>query len=277
MTTKNNTTSTSTISNTSSTGTINMTKLNATASPVLPVLYTSPSNVKFIGKKRAEIGIQGLLSSKVLTKHDLKRKVESCTSSHFFSHTTMRYFGDTMRNYNLTMQHGKGRVYKAYTHYTTGTETPANLCYELTRTQSVNGGLCRAEYFDIFTFERVLADSVEPQINESGETIYDCLIVDSVASEIGDVSLKAACTFIYNLFVSYDHQVEQIRTPCDVTRVTSFLQGLQSEINFMYMNADILDFYELSGFDKKDSEALTTCFFEQLAISIIFIFNKRNK
>ena len=74
-----------------------------------------------------------------MTSSELKYNVEK-TDSYFFTRKTMKFFGDTMRNYGV-------RSYDANT-------------WELYRKRPVKHGLCSSAYFDKQTFERASVSEV---------------------------------------------------------------------------------------------------------------------
>lgn len=72
---------------------------------------------------------------KIKNASDLKYMVEqSGNEPHFFTRKTMKFFGDTMRNYGLR-EHDD--------------------CFELYRRKHVNHGLIDSAYFDKKTFKRL--------------------------------------------------------------------------------------------------------------------------
>lgn len=78
-----------------------------------------------------------------ITAAELKRRVEHAgVESHFFTRRTMKFFGDTMRNYGargpLQIQTYNG---------------PATV-FELYRRRPVKHGLIDSAFFDAVTFER---------------------------------------------------------------------------------------------------------------------------
>jgi len=80
-----------------------------------------------------------------MTASELKYQVESSgRESHFFTRRTMKFFGDTMRNYGVrgpvTVENTLGEKFE---------------CYELYRRNPVKHGLRESAYFDAKTFERV--------------------------------------------------------------------------------------------------------------------------
>ena len=68
-----------------------------------------------------------------MTPSELKYNVEK-TGSCFFERSSMRFFGDTMRNYGVR---------------------DVGDCWELYRKHAVNGGLKNSSFFDKATFGRV--------------------------------------------------------------------------------------------------------------------------
>lgn len=82
-----------------------------------------------------------------MTASELKYRVESAGhESHFFTRQTMKFFGDTMRNYGAR---GPGTI-QTYS----GTAT----VYELYRRRPVKHGLRDSAFFDAETFERRFKD-----------------------------------------------------------------------------------------------------------------------
>lgn len=77
---------------------------------------------------------------------ELKYHVENRgTESHFFTRSSMKFFGDTMRNYGVrsaTVKTFRGDVVE---------------CWELYRRRPVKCGLQSSVYFDKQTFARVFA------------------------------------------------------------------------------------------------------------------------
>jgi hypothetical protein len=81
---------------------------------------------------------------KIKTAADLKHAVqESNREPHFFARDTMKFFGDTMRNYGV-----RGPV-----EVTTATRTLQ--AFELYRRRPVRHGLQESAYFDAASFARV--------------------------------------------------------------------------------------------------------------------------
>jgi hypothetical protein len=76
-----------------------------------------------------------------MTKSELKYNVEQ-TGSYFFTSKTMKFFGDTMKNYGVRST-------------TIDTYTQEKIdCWELYRIHPVKHGLSDSAYFDKVTFER---------------------------------------------------------------------------------------------------------------------------
>ena len=73
---------------------------------------------------------------------ELKYNVEQ-TGSYFFTRDSMKFFGDTMKNYGVCSA-------------TVSTATRQDIeCWELYRKHPVKNGLQSSSYFDKNTFERV--------------------------------------------------------------------------------------------------------------------------
>lgn len=90
-------------------------------------------------------------SYKIKTASDLKYHVEQAGhESHFFARSTMKFFGDTMRNYGVR----KTTIIRSYNNEKTEV-------FELYRRRSVKHGLRDSAYFDAKTFERVFAKNGE--------------------------------------------------------------------------------------------------------------------
>lgn len=92
------------------------------------------------------------MTAAIKTASDLKYYVENAGhESFFFARKTMRFFGDTMRNYGVrktTIQ----TCYDAEGNYVDGGTTLE--VYELYRRKSVKHGLSDSAYFDAVTFHR---------------------------------------------------------------------------------------------------------------------------
>jgi hypothetical protein len=83
---------------------------------------------------------------KIKTASDLKWAVEqSGNEPHFFTRSTMKFFGDTMRNYGV-----RGPL-------NIETYSGAVSAFELYRRRPVKCGLDSSAYFDAATFNRVFA------------------------------------------------------------------------------------------------------------------------
>ena len=76
-----------------------------------------------------------------MTASELKYKVED-TGSYFFTRNSMKFFGDTMRNYGVR----KATIEK---------NSEAVEVWELYRRRPVKHGLQTSAYFDKVTFDRV--------------------------------------------------------------------------------------------------------------------------
>lgn len=92
----------------------------------------------------------------IKTASDLKYYVEQAGhDSHFFTRKTMKFFGDTMKNYGvrkiemLTIYDDEGNYI--------GPEGRIIEVYELYRRNPVKHGLTGSAYFDAATFKRVHA------------------------------------------------------------------------------------------------------------------------
>ena len=79
-----------------------------------------------------------------MTKTELKQKI-TANGSHFFDRKSMKFFGDTMRNYGVRES-------------VVDTLTQKNVeVYELYRKRPVKNGLAKSAYFDRQTFKKVHA------------------------------------------------------------------------------------------------------------------------
>ena len=92
-----------------------------------------------------------MLATQIKTASDLRRFVEE-TESHFFDRESMRFFGDTMRNYGI-------RQPQPVTLYDGSTV----LAYELYRRRPVKHGLKGSAWFNSTTFERVFPANELPE------------------------------------------------------------------------------------------------------------------
>jgi hypothetical protein len=79
---------------------------------------------------------------RAMNASELKGKVEAAGTHHFFDHTTMKFFGDTMRNYGV-----RETVIDTYSEKNVAV-------YELYRRHAVKHGLTDSAYFDKRDFER---------------------------------------------------------------------------------------------------------------------------
>lgn len=78
-----------------------------------------------------------------MTPSELKRHVENAGhDSHFFDRASMRFFGDTMRNYGCCWSDRYG-------------------CWELYRKRPVKHGLKDSAYFDAESFARIFPDKAD--------------------------------------------------------------------------------------------------------------------
>lgn len=83
---------------------------------------------------------------KIKNASDLKYAVEqSGLNSHFFTRSTMKFFGDSMKNYGI-------RQPREMVKDSTGEKV---MVYELTRKHPVKCGLQSSAYFDASSFARV--------------------------------------------------------------------------------------------------------------------------
>lgn len=80
-----------------------------------------------------------------MTASDLKNRV-SGTGSFFFTRDTMKFFGDTMANYNVRSKPVTIVTASGVTHE----------CWALYRRRAVKYGMKDDAYFDVVTFERIL-------------------------------------------------------------------------------------------------------------------------
>lgn len=86
---------------------------------------------------------------------ELKYNVEN-TGSNFFSRDSMRFFGDTMRNYGVR----EATITSNYDQNDNYVEEGIKIeVYELYRRHPVKHGLDKSAYFDKKTFSRVYAKS----------------------------------------------------------------------------------------------------------------------
>ncbi len=88
-----------------------------------------------------------------MTPSELKYRVEQAGQEpHFFTRSTMKFFGDTMRNYGVR----SSVITSSYN--ADGEYMPEGVMvkvWELYRKNPVKHGLCGSAYFDQTTFKRV--------------------------------------------------------------------------------------------------------------------------
>jgi hypothetical protein len=85
------------------------------------------------------------MEKEIKTVYDLKRHV-AATGSHYFDRSSMKFFGDTLKNFGIrkkTIMNRRDR--KTY------------LVWELYRKRPVKRGLKNSAYFDCETFQRRFA------------------------------------------------------------------------------------------------------------------------
>ncbi len=89
-----------------------------------------------------------------MTSSELKYQVEQAGHEpYFFTHKTMRFFGDTMRNYGVR---DGGTIETEWDEAGNYTETSRTIeIWELYRKKPVKHGLSKSVYFDKKTFKRV--------------------------------------------------------------------------------------------------------------------------
>ena len=92
-----------------------------------------------------------------MTPSELKYHVEQGQDRFFFTHDTMKFFGDTMRNYGVrdggTLPYHWGDEGNHYS------EEPRTIeVWELYRKHPVKNGLCSSAYFDKKTFRKVFKE-----------------------------------------------------------------------------------------------------------------------
>lgn len=82
-----------------------------------------------------------------MTPSELKYNVEnSGLNPYFFDHKSMKFFGDTMKNYGCK---------SVVVHVSNGVEIDGIACWELYRKYPVKHGLKSSTYFDKKTFAKV--------------------------------------------------------------------------------------------------------------------------
>lgn len=89
-----------------------------------------------------------------MTPAELKYNVEQ-TGSYFFERRSMKFFGDTMRNYGVRSQTVMIRTSYDESGNFTSHEGVDVECYELYRKSPVKHGLKDSAFFDVKTFERI--------------------------------------------------------------------------------------------------------------------------
>jgi hypothetical protein len=89
---------------------------------------------------------------KIKTASDLKYQYQlNNPDGHFFDRETMRFFGDTMRNYGVRSKPVK----------VSRSDGEIVECYVLYRRHAVKHGLQSDRYFDVNTFKDIHGDIVE--------------------------------------------------------------------------------------------------------------------
>lgn len=88
-----------------------------------------------------------------MTPSDLKYHVELAGNEpHFFDRKTMRFFGDSMRNYGCRLATVSSDYDPAGNYYPNGIKVP---CYELYRKHPVKHGLQQSAFFCRATFKQI--------------------------------------------------------------------------------------------------------------------------
>lgn len=88
-----------------------------------------------------------------MTPSKLKAAVQAANvERHFFEYKTMRFFGDTMKNYGVRRASILSHYDRSGTYYERGTIREV---WELYRRRPVKHGLQSSAYFDVETFARV--------------------------------------------------------------------------------------------------------------------------
>jgi hypothetical protein len=88
-----------------------------------------------------------------MTASELKYRVECAGHDpHFFTRSTMKFFGDTMRNYGVRATSLTSNYDAAGDYSKDGVKVE---CWELYRKHPVKHGLQNSAYFDQNTFKRV--------------------------------------------------------------------------------------------------------------------------
>lgn len=88
----------------------------------------------------------------IKTSSDLRYAVEQAGDTHFFDRGTMRFFGDTMRNYGVRRVTVISNFDVAGNYHEQGVERDV---YELYRRKAVKHGNRGSAYFSATTFQRV--------------------------------------------------------------------------------------------------------------------------
>lgn len=81
-----------------------------------------------------------------MTPSELKAHVSTGNDSHFFERSSMRFFGDTMKNYGVRANPVTVETYS-------GDQV---VCWELYRRRPVKHGLTRSAFFAVDDYRRVL-------------------------------------------------------------------------------------------------------------------------
>lgn len=98
--------------------------------------------------KRAARTVVGQIDYAPITPHELKHLVENHrTETHFFTRESMKFSGDTMRNYGVRAQPITVQTYHG----------PV-LAWELYRKRPVKHGLSKSAFFDVETLQQVHED-----------------------------------------------------------------------------------------------------------------------
>lgn len=96
-----------------------------------------------------------MLSHQIKTAGDLKRFVENRgTETHFFTRATMKFHGDSMKNYGVRRVIVTANYDSEGTYHKEGVQRDV---WELYRRRPVKHGVQGSAYFDAVTFERVFA------------------------------------------------------------------------------------------------------------------------
>lgn len=88
-----------------------------------------------------------------MTPSELKYRIEQAGhDSHFFTRATMKFFGDSMRNYGVRNTYVVSNFDSDGNYVAEGVRRQV---WELWRKQPVKRGMKDSAYFDAFTFDRV--------------------------------------------------------------------------------------------------------------------------